>query len=367
MELNFTHRVKNFHCVLCNITCSRKGEFDRHINTQKHYKNSNSPMSCKKILKPTASEKHQTDDNNPEYKKIRYVCECGKKYTGQSGLWKHRQVCVGINDPNFGHYKTDIIKNNNTCNSSLSPRQEHSENNITTIFDRNINKYAEDFTLNSTANDIQALTKLVMEVVKNNRELQKQNHQIQQQMIDVCKNTGNTHIISNTNSNNKTFNLQFFLNEQCKDAMNINDFVDTFKLHFNDLEQVGKVGYVEGISDIIIKRLNAMDIYKRPIHCSDAKRDTLFVKDMNIWEKDNETNDKLRNAIKCITKKNSDMLTQWSDTHPHSRNSNSPMNNTYMSLIIQAMGGKGELVDNENRIIRKISKTVLIEREGIYL
>ena len=341
MELNFTHRIKTFHCVLCNILCSRKGEFDRHISTQKHYKNANNGLS----KHSEEYEKHITDSTTIEPRKRLYICECGKKYTGQSGLWKHRQLCLSPNEKTL-------------CNQS--------ENNIPAINDKNINKYAEELTLN-TASDIQSLTKLVMEVVKNNIELQKQNHQIQQQMIDVCKNTGNTHIISNTNSNNKTFNLQFFLNEQCKDAMNINDFVDTFKLHFNDLEQVGKVGYVEGISDIIIKRLNAMDIYKRPIHCSDAKRDTLFVKDMNIWEKDNETNDKLRNAIKCITKKNSDMLTQWSDTHPQSRNSNSPMNNTYMSLILQAMGGKGDLVDNENRIIRKISKTVLIERDGTYL
>ena len=266
-----------------------------------------------------------------------FTCDfCKKKYNSRNGLWKHKKSC-NINE------------------------------NIVVVQD-------------ASANEIKVLTTLVLEIVKSNTELQKQsqevmksntelqkqNHDLQKQVLDVCKNIQPSSSITNSNntninSHNKTFNLQFFLNEQCKDAMNINDFVDTFKLHFNDLEQVGKVGYVEGISDIIIKRLNAMDIYKRPIHCSDAKRDTLFVKDMNIWEKDNETNDKLRNAIKCITKKNSDMLTQWSDTHPQSRNSNSPMNNTYMSLILQAMGGKGELVDNENRIIRKISKTVLID------
>ena len=107
-------------------------------------------------------------------------------------------------------------------------------------------------------------------------------------MLDVCKTSNNT-VISN---NNKTFNMQFFLNETCKDAMNLMDFVNSMTLEFSDLEEVGKVGYVEGISNIIIRKLNALDINKRPIHCSDAKREIMYVKDENIWEKENSTYDK---------------------------------------------------------------------------
>ena len=147
MELNFTHRIKTFHCVLCNILCSRKGEFDRHISTQKHYKNANNGLS----KHSEEYEKHITDSTTIEPRKRLYICECGKKYTGQSGLWKHRQLCLSTNE------KTP-------CNQS--------ENNIPAINDKNINKYAEELTLN-TASDIQSLTKLVMEVVKNNIELQK--------------------------------------------------------------------------------------------------------------------------------------------------------------------------------------------------
>ena len=137
----------------------------------------------------------------------------------------------------------------------------------------------------STMPDITFLTNLILEVVKNNAELQKQNQDYQKQVIDLYK-SNNTTNIQHNNSHNKTFNLQFFLNETCKDAMNIMDFVNSMTLELADLEEVGKLGYVEGISNIIIRKLNALDVHKRPIHCSDGKREIMFVKDDNIWEKE---------------------------------------------------------------------------------
>jgi hypothetical protein len=199
--------------------------------------------------------------------------------------------------------------------------------------------------------EINPLSLLVVELIKTNQELQKQ-------MLEVCQN--NNTVISN--NNNKTFNMQFFLNEQCKDAMNIMDFVNTFQLQFSDLENVGKVGYVEGISDIIIKKLNEMDVYKRPIHCSDAKRDTLFIKDKDVWTKETGNYDKLRLAIRYITKKNTDMLNPWCESHPGSMNSENYLNDIYLNIVTQAMGGKGGIEENENKIIRKIAKTVLIDK-----
>jgi hypothetical protein len=170
-------------------------------------------------------------------------------------------------------------------------------------------------------------------------------------------------ITNNTNnSHNKTFNLQFFLNEQCKDAMNIMDFVNSVTLQLSDLESVGKLGYVEGISNIMIKKLTEMDIYKRPVHCSDAKRETLYVKDNNMWEKENASHSKLRRAIKYISKKNSDLLLAWSNQHPASKNIHSKQNEEYMKMIYQAMGGVGDVEENENKIIPKISKMILIEK-----
>jgi hypothetical protein len=202
---------------------------------------------------------------------------------------------------------------------------------------------------------------MVVELIKSNQELQKQ-------MLEVCKvgnstiNNSNSNNSHNNHSHNKTFNMQFFLNEQCKDAMNIMEFVDTFKFDFSDLEKVGEVGYVECMSNVIIQKLNEMDIYKRPIHCSDAKRETMFVKDKNVWEKENETHDKLRLAIRYIAKKNSDMLNRWCDAHPGSCDSDNYLNDIYLEMVMQAMGGRGGREENENKIMRRIAKSCLIDK-----
>ena len=199
-----------------------------------------------------------------------------------------------------------------------------------------------------------------MEIIKSNNEIQKQNQLIQTHILSSVGKP--SHTINNTNSHNKTFNLQFFLNEKCKDAMNITEFVESFTLQLSDLKSVGRLGYVEGITNIMTKKLNEMDIYKRPVHCSDAKRDTLYVKDENTWEKESSDYSKLRKAIKYISKKNSDLLTVWSDENPASKNIASHLNEEYMRLIQQAMGGNGEIDDNETKIIKKISKLVLIDK-----
>ena len=157
--------------------------------------------------------------------------------------------------------------------------------------------------------------------------------------------------------------MQFFLNETCKDAMNLMDFVNTMTLEFSDLEEVGKVGYVEGISNIIIRKLNALDIHKRPIHCSDAKREIMYVKDENVWEKENSTYDKLRKAIKHVTCKNSSLLGPWSKEHPQCMNNQHHLNDVYVQMMGQAMGGKESFVDSENKIMKKIAKAVFINKE----
>jgi hypothetical protein len=244
----------------------------------------------------------------------KHECGCGKIYKTHSGLWKHKKTCAppNLNEP--------------------SP------------------------------NEVKFLTNLVLEIVKNNNDLQKQNHELQKQVLDVCKNANSGTYISQNNSHNKTFNLQFFLNEQCKDAMNIMDFVNSMTLEFSDLEDVGKFGYVEGISNIIIRKLNEMDVYKRPIHCSDGKREIMFVKDDDIWEKENSTYDRLRKAIKYITKKNGDMMLPWSQKNPMCMNTSHPLNDTYIQIMNQSMGGKESFVESENKIMKKIAKAVLIQK-----
>ena len=156
--------------------------------------------------------------------------------------------------------------------------------------------------------------------------------------------------------------MQFFLNEQCKDAMNIMDFVNSMTLEFSDLEDVGKLGYVEGISNIIIRKLNEMDVYKRPIHCSDGKREIMYVKDDDIWEKENSTYDRLRKAIKYITKKNGDLMIPWSQKYPMCMNTSHKLNDTYIQIMSQSMGGKESFVESENKIMKKIAKAVVIDK-----
>jgi hypothetical protein len=199
---------------------------------------------------------------------------------------------------------------------------------------------------------------ILLDVVKSNKE-------IQNQMLEAVKQTNNNNIQNSHNNNhshNKTFNLQLFLNEQCKDAMNIMDFVNSVTLQLSDLESVGQLGYVEGITKIMIKKLTEMDIYKRPVHCSDAKREIIHIKDNDVWEKEDATYPKLRRAIKYITKKNSDLLLVWSAKYPESKNIYSKVNETYMIMVHQAMGGTGEVTENENKIIKKIAKMILIDK-----
>jgi hypothetical protein len=198
---------------------------------------------------------------------------------------------------------------------------------------------------------------MVMELMKSNTELQKQ-------MLDVCKNNNTViHNSNNSNNNNKTFNLQFFLNETCKDAMNIMDFVDSIKLQLSDLERVGEIGYVEGISNIINSNLKALDVTQRPIHCTDKKRETLYIKDEDKWEKENEDKSKIRKAIKQISHKNSKMISMFKEAHPDCNKSVSKYSDQYNKIIIEAMGGPGDN-DNEkeDKIIKNITKEVTIEK-----
>ena len=296
-----------FNCEICDFSCSKKSNYEKHITTLKHINNTNGYKNDIKIEQ-----------------KMPLKCECGKEYNYYSGLWRHKKKCTDENNI--------IIEKELTPNSS----------------------------------EVVHLTKLVITLMNSNEEIQKQNnnlqkqtYDLQKQMIDVCKNSNNT---INSHNNNKTFNMQVFLNEKCKDAMNIMEFVDSFTMQLSDLEDVGELGYVDGISNIIIKKLNEMDVYKRPVHCSDSKRETLFVKDNNVWEKEESGRDTLRRAIKYISKKNSDLLPAWSEKNPASQNIQSKRNDDYIKLVLQSMGGRGDIKTNENKIIKKISRSVLIDK-----
>jgi regulator of replication initiation timing len=297
-----THIV--FNCEKCLFKCSKKSEWERHLVTRKH--NSLTILTGKTQKTPL------------------HICtHCSKEYKSREGLWYHLKKC---NE----NITMSISENSTSLHAILSDN--------------------EDF------------KKLILEVVKNNTELQKQNTDLQKQLVEVCKNTSNTNINSHNNSHNKTFNLQFFLNEQCKDAMNISEFADSFDLQLSDLESVGELGYVEGITKIFVDKLNSMDIYKRPIHCSDAKREILYVKDDNKWEREERNNPKIRYAIKTISFRNMKLANLWSDTYPESKDGDSHLNDTYMKLIKESTGGNGEISISEDKIIRRIAKEIIIDK-----
>ena len=215
------------------------------------------------------------------------------------------------------------------------------------------------------------LTDLVLEVVKQNKELvtlnneaQKHNQELTNKLVELCGNvTNNTQINNNSHNNNKTFNLNMFLNETCKDAMNINDFIDSLQLQLSDLEEVGKLGFVDGISNIIVKNLKALDVHKRPVHCADKKREVIYIKDENKWEKDNDEKLKMRKAIKRVAFKNENLLSKYKELHPGCNYSDSKYSDYYSKLVIEALGGAGNNdIEKQDKIINNIVKEIVIDK-----
>jgi vacuolar-type H+-ATPase subunit F/Vma7 len=192
--------------------------------------------------------------------------------------------------------------------------------------------------------------------------LLQQNNQLQNHIIELCKEKSITNII-NTNSHNKTFNLNVFLNETCKDAMNITDFVNSIKLQLSDLENVGEIGYVEGLSNIIVKNLNALDVTLRPVHCTDKKRETMYIKDEDKWEKEDEKKAKLHKMIRKIANKNINLISDFKALYPDWKKSTSKVSDQFNKIIIESMGGPGDNeYENEEKIIKKIAKEVYIDK-----
>jgi hypothetical protein len=253
-----------------------------------------------------------------------FICSaCNKCYKARNGLWYHQQKC-----PQKCHPIVDV-SNNFVIDKEL----------VMTILKQNA------------------------DIIKENSELKNMMMDAQNKMLEVIK-TG-THNTTNTNSHNKTFNLQFFLNETCKNAMNIMDFVDSLKLQLNDLERMGEIGFVNGMSNIIIKNLQNMDVTERPVHCTDQKREVIYVKDADKWDKEEEAKPKLRKAIKHIAHKNAKLIGEFKVKHPDYCKSASKISTQYNTMVIEAMGGMGCVdVTNENKIIKRISKEIMVDKDG---
>ena len=305
----FSNEIKpklsfKFYCEYCDYGTSKKSNINNHYLSLKH-----TAAIISNDFKPKISQDH--------------ICKkCNKIYKDYSGLWRHNKKCFTIEECN---------KNDDTT--------------------QNIAETYSDIT-NET----------IMNILKQNSDLQQMLFEQNKTIIEMSK---NNQVCSNnvTNSHNKTFNLNFFLNETCKDAMNIMDFVDSIKLQLCDFERVGEVGFVNGISDIIIKNLKQLDITERPIHCTDKKREIMYDKDENKWEKEDDTNRKVRRAIKYIANKNINLMDAYKALHPDCQKSHSIYSDSYNKFVIEALGGSGnEDCDNEDKIISRLSKVVTIEK-----
>ena len=304
-------KAEKFRCLCCDFNTSRFSQYERHLDTEKHKRLQNTTNTTKKFQKVPNLE--------IEIIEKKYECEvCHKKYLHHSSLWKHKQNC-----------------------SEYLLETEKKEPSITGL-DANFLKFVLE---NNTEN----IKYIVMEVCK---QIQPNNN---------MNNSHNTQ--THNNSHNKTFNLQIFLNETCKDAMNLTDFINSIDLQLSDLENVGKLGFVNGISNILIKNLNAMDVTKRPVHCSDTKREVIYVKEDGKWEKDEENNAKLRKAIKKLAFNNSKLLPVYRKKYPDSENPLSSKSDKYNKLVIEAYGGKNEDIINENKIIKNIVKETGIDKD----
>jgi hypothetical protein len=307
MTDNFSSKnAKKFHCKSCDFYCCKKSNYNQHLLTLKH-KNTDKILTLTyKQMQVHASEKEL------------FVCECGKKY-------KHRQSL-------FNHKKK--------CHTIISQETEKEPSNS-----------------------------VIFELLKQNQEFKEMIVEQNKQIADLAGKVGNTiHNTTNTTNNTNNFNLQFFLNEQCKDALNIMDFINQLQLQLPDLDMVGRLGYSEGISKIFIRGLKELDVFKRPVHCSDLKRETLYVKDKDSWEKDSEEKEKMKTAIKYIAAKNFKQIHDWQEEHPESDDYDSKKHMEYHNIVINSMGGSTEEEDdkNYNKIIRSVAKEVVIDKSNSF-
>lgn len=296
--------ASKFHCENCHYFTNKKSSFDKHLTTSKHVQltgvNKFSNKSCQKVA------------NIKEF-----ICiNCSKIFISRVGLWKHNKSCnqmpVKKDDPSNKELIMLLIKENSEL------RKEQTD-----------------------------IKELILEIVKNG-------------CINTNTNTNNSHnniTNNNTNSHNKAFNLNFFLNETCKNAMNITDFINSIKPQLSDLIEVGEIGYVEGISKIIVKSLNNLDETIRPIHCTDKKRETFYVKDQGQWEKEDEQQKKIKKIIKNVANKNIDLLPQFREKYPEYSNSSSKISDKYDKMVVEVMETDPE---KDNKIIRNISRVSTI-------
>ena len=307
-----TDLVKNsnlfFVCKFCDYKCYKTHHYTQHKLTAKHLRKQNGNGGNQNIV-----SQH-------------FQCGCGNTYKNRDGLWKHKKKCNFINL---------------TENSDLI---DISETNI----------------------ELEQLSNIVFDMVKQNQEFKQLILDQNKQIVELV---GKPNTITNNNNTMNNFNLNFFLNETCKDAMNLTDFVNSLTLSLTDLENTGKVGYEEGISQIFINGLKDLAIDKRPIHCSDIKREKLYIKNENIWGKDSEQ-ENIKKSIRKVANKNMNQIADWIKANPESqsfinpKNYNSKKNDEYLNMVLKATGGSTKEEEEKKicKVVSNIARHVEIDK-----
>ena len=293
---------KNYECTLCAYKTVRKSQFDRHLLTAKHHQLT---LLTEKV---------------PKSSKISFVCEyCDKEYKSRVGLWKHKQLCSDEIDVQPTITNTPLKQPNLASNP-------------------------------------------IIELIKQNQEFKELILEQNKQIVELAQKptTTNNHTINH----NQKFNLNVFLNEQCKDAINMSDFLENMELNMEDLTETGRLGYVNGISRILVNKLRELDTYKRPLHCTDLKRETLYIKENDEWSRENDSKEALKGLVNKVANKNCKNIEQWRDEHPEYQIVDSPHNVEYMKLCNIILGGLGEQENKQfrDKIVRSVIKEVLVNK-----
>ncbi len=301
--------TNSFFCKTCDFITTRKSHYDKHILTPKHKQ------------KVKDNEKISAAAAAAAVKNGIYKCICGKSYMHLSGLCKHKKKCDETVEP---------------------VQQEETIDNF-------------DF------------KNMFIEMMKQNEEFKKIMIEQNTKMLELTNTqtiTNNNNTINNNNTMNNKFNLNFFLNETCKDAMNIQEFIDYVKVQHSDFENFGKYGYVESMTRIIMRNLMELEVHRRPIHCTDIKREVLYVKDNDVWIND-FSREKFIRAIKYIAAKNVKQIPSWMDHNPDSKNTQTKLHDKYMRMVCYSMGGRDEAEDQEyyKKIIHNVAKEVVIDKK----
>jgi len=296
-----------FYCKSCEYSCSKQSEFNKHIVTAKHKMVVNGSKKISKISKT----------NNNEYE-----CVCGKTYKYDSGYYRHKKVCRS----------TNIQVDSNT---HVKEHVDDSANNTMTT---------------------------MMELIRQNQEFKELIVEQNKHLLELSQKPTTTN--NTINNNNQKFNLNFFLNEQCKDAINMSEFLENMTLDIEDLTETGRLGYVGGISRIFINKLREMDTYKRPLHCTDLKRETLYIRENDEWFKENDSKKKFNDIIAHVANKNCKTIKQWTEEHPNYNKVDTQENIEYVMLCQAMLGGFGEQENRQHRdrIVRNLIKEVIVNK-----